>query len=58
MDAAVAVFTKANPDIKVETTGYTGDQAGFTKVTQAVQGGGSGGHLPPAVGHPAAAGAG
>jgi multiple sugar transport system substrate-binding protein len=41
MDAAVAIFTKANPDIKVEITGYTGDQAGFTKLTQAVQGGGS-----------------
>ena len=41
MDAATAAFTKANPDIKVETTGYTGDQAGFTKITQAVQGGGS-----------------
>lgn len=40
-DAAVAAFMKANPDIKVETTGYTGDQAGFTKLTQAVQGGGS-----------------
>jgi multiple sugar transport system substrate-binding protein len=40
MDAATAAFTKANPDIKIETTGYTGDQAGFTKVTQAVQGGG------------------
>lgn len=39
MDAAVAQFTKANPDIKVEITGYTGDQAGFTKLTQAVQGG-------------------
>jgi multiple sugar transport system substrate-binding protein len=39
MDAAIAAFTKANPDIKVETTGYTGDQAGFTKLTQAVQGG-------------------
>ena len=38
MDAAVAAFTKANPDIKVEITGYTGDQAGFTKLTQAVQG--------------------
>lgn len=36
MDAAVANFTKANPDIKVEVTGYTGDQAGFTKLTQAV----------------------
>ena len=39
MDGATAAFTKANPDIKVETTGYTGDQAGFTKLTQAVQGG-------------------
>ncbi len=38
-DAAVGAFTKANPDIKVEVTGYTGDQAGFTKLTQAVQGG-------------------
>ncbi len=38
-DAAIAAFTKANPDIKVEVTGYTGDQAGFTKLTQAVQGG-------------------
>lgn len=41
MDAAVANFTKANPDIKAEVTGYTGDQAGFTKLTQAVQGGSS-----------------
>jgi len=41
MDAAVANFTKANPDIKVEVTGYTGDQDGFTKLTQAVQGGSS-----------------
>ena len=41
MDAAVANFTKANPDIKIEVTGYTGDQAGFTKLTQAVQGGSS-----------------
>ena len=39
MDAATGAFTKANPDIKVEITGYTGDQAGFTKLTQAVQGG-------------------
>lgn len=39
MDAAVASFVKNNPDIKVEITGYTGDQAGFTKLTQAVQGG-------------------
>ena len=33
MDAAVGAFMKANPDIKVEITGYTGDQAGFTKLT-------------------------
>lgn len=39
MDAAVASFTKNNPGIVVEITGYTGDQAGFTKLTQAVQGG-------------------
>jgi multiple sugar transport system substrate-binding protein len=39
MDAAVAGFTARNPGIKVEITGYTGDQAGFTKLTQAVQGG-------------------
>lgn len=38
-DAAVAAFQQANPDIKIELTGYTGDQAGFTKLTQAVQGG-------------------
>ena len=38
MDAAVGAFMKANADIKVEITGYTGDQAGFTKLTQAVQG--------------------
>ena len=39
MDAAVAAFMEANPNIQVEITGYTGDQAGFTKLTQAVQGG-------------------
>lgn len=39
MDTAVAAFQKSNPDIKVEITGYTGDQAGFTKLTQAVQSG-------------------
>ncbi|HEY0735816.1 MAG TPA: sugar ABC transporter substrate-binding protein [Herpetosiphonaceae bacterium] len=38
-DGAIAAFTKANPDIQIEVTGYTGDQAGFTKLTQAVQGG-------------------
>ena len=39
MDDAVAQFMADNPDIKVEVTGYTGDQAGFTKLTQSVQGG-------------------
>ena len=39
MDEAVAAFEKANPDIDVEITGYTGNQEGFTKLTQAVQGG-------------------
>ncbi len=38
-DAAVAAFTKANPDIKVEIIGYTADQAGFAKVANAVQAG-------------------
>lgn len=36
-DAAVAAFTKANPNVKVQVTGYTGDQAGFTKLSQALQ---------------------
>lgn len=40
MDAATAAFHKAHPDIKINITGYTGDQAGFTKITQAVQSGG------------------
>ncbi len=39
MDAGVANFQAANPDIKVQITGYTGNQEGFTKLTQAVQGG-------------------
>ncbi|MEI7554421.1 sugar ABC transporter substrate-binding protein [Candidatus Chlorohelix sp.] len=38
-DAAVAAFTKANPDIKVEVVGYTADQAGFAKIVNAVQAG-------------------
>ncbi len=41
MDAAVVAFRKMHPEIKVNITGYTGDQAGFTKLTQAVQGGGA-----------------
>ena len=39
MDAAVGVFTAANPDITVEITGYAPDQEGMTKLTTAVQGG-------------------
>jgi multiple sugar transport system substrate-binding protein len=38
--AAVDAFKAKNPGINVEITGYTGDQAGFTKLTQAVQSGG------------------
>jgi multiple sugar transport system substrate-binding protein len=41
MDEAVAKFEEANPGIDVEITGYTGNQEGFTKLTQAVQGGGA-----------------
>jgi len=37
--AAVAAYKGAHPGIDVEITGYTGDQAGFTKLTQAVQSG-------------------
>lgn len=36
-DAAIAAFMKANPNVKVQVTGYSGDQAGFTKVSQALQ---------------------
>lgn len=36
-DAAVSAFMKANPNVKVQITGYSPDQAGFTKVTQALQ---------------------
>lgn len=39
-DAAIAAYIKKHTNIKVNTTGYTGDNAGFTKLTQAVQGGG------------------
>ena len=35
--AAVDAFKAAHPGIDVEITAYTGDQAGFTKLTQAVQ---------------------
>ena len=41
MDAAVAKFTEANPGIQVEITGYPGNQEGFTRLSQAVQGGGA-----------------
>jgi multiple sugar transport system substrate-binding protein len=39
MDAAIAKFQEANPDIKVEITGYPGNQEGFTRLSQAVQSG-------------------
>ena len=38
-DNAVAQFMKDNPDIKVEITGYSPDDAGFAKLTTALQGG-------------------
>jgi multiple sugar transport system substrate-binding protein len=38
-DAAAAAFMKNNPDIKVEITGYTADNAGFAKIVNAVQAG-------------------
>lgn len=40
-DAAVAAYKKKHAHIDVKITGYTGDNAGFTKVTQAVGGGSS-----------------
>ncbi len=36
-DAAVTAFMKANPKVKVQINGYSGDQAGFTKLSQALQ---------------------
>jgi multiple sugar transport system substrate-binding protein len=41
MDAAVGKFMEANPGIQVEITGYPGTQEGFTRLSQAVQGGGA-----------------
>jgi len=41
MDGAVAAYRKAHAGITVDITGYTGDQAGFTKLTKAVEGGGA-----------------
>jgi multiple sugar transport system substrate-binding protein len=38
-DAAIAAFKTRHTGLDVFVTGYTGDQAGFTKITQAVQGG-------------------
>ena len=38
-DAAVAAFTNAHKNLKVNITGYTGDVPSFTKLTQAVQAG-------------------
>ncbi|GCE49646.1 multiple sugar transport system substrate-binding protein [Thermosporothrix hazakensis] len=38
-DAAVAAFKKSHAGLTVDVTGYTGDQAGFTKLVQAVQSG-------------------
>src|SRR5438094_6901346 len=32
-DAAVKAFMTANPNTKVQITGYSGDQAGFTKLS-------------------------
>ena len=40
-DSAVAAFIHSHSGSKVSVTGYTGDQAGYTKLTQAIQGGGS-----------------
>jgi multiple sugar transport system substrate-binding protein len=39
-DSAVSAFKTKHSNISVEITGYTGDQAGNTKLTQSVQGGG------------------
>ena len=40
-DAAVQAYMKSHKNTTVKVTGYTGDNAGFTKVTQAVNGGSS-----------------
>ena len=40
-DSAVAAFAKAHAGTKVSVTGYTGDEAGYTKLTQAIQSGGT-----------------
>lgn len=39
-DAAVASFAHAHAKTRVTVTGYTGDQAGYTKLIQAIQSGG------------------
>lgn len=41
MDAAVAAYHKGHSNVNVNITGYTGDEAGFTKLTKAVEGGGA-----------------
>src|SRR5579884_579412 len=38
-DSAIAAFAHAHSGVKVSATGYTGDQAGYTKLTQAIQSG-------------------
>src|SRR5689334_9055216 len=40
-DAAIAAYQKKHAGTTVAITGFTGDNAGFTKVTQAVRGGNS-----------------
>lgn len=40
-DSAVNAFLKNHKNTKVNVTGYTGDQAGLTKLTQAIQSGGT-----------------
>jgi len=40
-DAAIAAFLKGHSGTRINITGFSGDQAGFTKLTQAVQGGGA-----------------
>ncbi len=40
-DGAITAYQKTHAGMTVNVTGYTGDSAGFTKVTQAVRGGNS-----------------
>jgi multiple sugar transport system substrate-binding protein len=41
IDSAVADFKKTHSNITINVTGWSGDQAGFTKLTQAIQAGGT-----------------